>query len=136
MSLTLTALNSVPISSSRTAILLTPCSLINFMASRTVEIEVAAMTEEYRLRTTMVICAEDWRGTFARQEFPWHVQRTKKGHHDLKPCRHNPQMVVLISQELIGRFSGKGISTSSDSRTSVSSVSEHFQEGDNCSVVW
>ena len=46
ISVTLTALNKDPVSSSRTATLLTPSSLINFIASRTVDFEVEATTEE------------------------------------------------------------------------------------------
>ena len=44
MSVTLTALNRVPFLSSTTAILLTPSSLINFMASRIILEDVAETT--------------------------------------------------------------------------------------------
>ena len=48
ISVTLTALRSMPVSSSRTATLLTPCSLINFMASSTLLFDVAATMEAQR----------------------------------------------------------------------------------------
>lgn len=46
-SVTLTALNNVPESSSMTATLLTPCSLMSRMTSRTWAVLVVATTEEY-----------------------------------------------------------------------------------------
>ena len=49
MSVALTALRSCPVSSSTTATLLTPCSLISFIASSTVLLDVAATTAEYML---------------------------------------------------------------------------------------
>lgn len=50
ISVTLTALRSTEVSSSTTATLLTPSSLINLIASRTLAVDVAAITEVYRLR--------------------------------------------------------------------------------------
>lgn len=47
MSVTLTALKSLP-SSSTTAMVLTPSSLMSFIASRTVSLAFAAMTLKYR----------------------------------------------------------------------------------------
>lgn len=49
MSVTLTALSRLPLSWSRTATVLTPSSLISFIASRTVEFTVEATTASYRL---------------------------------------------------------------------------------------
>jgi hypothetical protein len=49
MSVTLTALSKAPVSSSTTATLLTPSSLINFMASKTVLLDVDATTAEWML---------------------------------------------------------------------------------------
>jgi hypothetical protein len=46
MSVTLTALSKLPVSSSTTATLLTPSSLINFMASKTLPLDVEATTAE------------------------------------------------------------------------------------------
>jgi hypothetical protein len=48
MSVTLTALNKIPLLSSTTAMLLTPSSLISFMASRIVLEEVAETTASLR----------------------------------------------------------------------------------------
>lgn len=58
MSVTLTALNSVPVSSSTTATLLTPSSLMSFIESSTVLLEVAAMISEYMLSEGR---ESDWR---------------------------------------------------------------------------
>lgn len=59
MSVTLTALSRVPFASLMTATLLTPCSLMSFIASRTLLAEVAATTDAYRFKEGR---ERDWRG--------------------------------------------------------------------------
>jgi len=49
MSVTLTALSKLPLWSSTTATLLTPCSLINFIASKTEADEGAETTAAFKL---------------------------------------------------------------------------------------
>jgi hypothetical protein len=48
ISVTLTALRSVPEFSSKTAMLLTPCSLMSFMASRIEADDLAAITASFK----------------------------------------------------------------------------------------